>query len=410
MEESISNMDNEKKDKNQEKLLKELFLYINEKNENNIFQDFINDPYIINNQPSLESFISQLIKQLKLGNNIIIPFLDLCPTLIKFYIDNDLDEGKDLQYIEVFKLLKINSFISKENLYPIYEYFSDIYYDINKFEEISEILKESNKEEIEDKLKKLKKQIDDKLKKFNKVFELWKIFYDFNIKEKDLKEFNSSSYCITGGGLEFLLSNNYIINDNCSLTIEIKFLNNINFDFNTNLILFEYDNEENPLKIEYNDIQELINQKDINTIIFILTENNINVKFPIKNEEKEENIIERDKENNKKTDGDINGNEIIGEDKEINENKEENNIKNDKDKYNEDKNDNDTIGKVFKAKLNNMKNFFLLKHFYGQISNIKVDYSKKNDDNKVNLLCCINLLKIDISIIKNLKTFLNHTL
>ena len=410
MEESISNMDNEKKDKNQEKLLKELFLYINEKNENNIFQDFINDPYIINNQPSLESFISQLIKQLKLGNNIIIPFLDLCPTLIKFYIDNDLDEGKDLQYIEVFKLLKINSFISKENLYPIYEYFSDIYYDINKFEEISEILKESNKEEIENKLKQLKNKIDDKLKKFNKVFELWKIFYDFNIKEKDLKEFNSSSYCITGGGLEFLLSNNYIINDNCSLTIEIKFLNNINFDFNTNLILFEYDNEENPLKIEYNDIQELINQKDINTIIFILTENNINVKFPIKNEEKEENIIERDKENNKKTDGDINGNEIIGEDKEINENKEENNIKNDKDKYNEDKNDNDTIGKVFKAKLNNMKNFFLLKHFYGQISNIKVDYSKKNDDNKVNLLCCINLLKIDISIIKNLKTFLNHTL
>ena len=187
MEESISNMDIEKKDKNQEKLLKELFLYINEKNENNIFQDFINDPYIIKNQPALELFISELIKQLKLGNNIIIPFLDLCPILIKLYIDNDLDEGKDLQYIEVFKLLKINSFISKENLYPIYEYFSDIHYDINKFEEISEILKESNKEEIEDKLKKLKKQIDDKLKKFNKVFELWKIFYDFNINENELK-------------------------------------------------------------------------------------------------------------------------------------------------------------------------------------------------------------------------------
>ena len=141
MEESISNMDNEKKDKNQEKLLKELFLYINEKNENNIFQDFINDPYIINNQPSLESFISQLIKQLKLGNNIIIPFLDLCPTLIKLYIDSNLDEEKNLKYIEIFKLLKINSFINREYLYPIYEYFSDIYYNMNKIKENDDKLK-----------------------------------------------------------------------------------------------------------------------------------------------------------------------------------------------------------------------------------------------------------------------------
>ena len=129
------------KNDNQDKFLKELFLYIDEKNENNILKSFIDNPNIIINQTSLELFICELIKQLKLGNNIIIPFLNLCPTLIKSYIDSNLDEEKNLKYFGIFKLLKINTFISREYLYPIYEYFSDIYYNINKIKENDDKLK-----------------------------------------------------------------------------------------------------------------------------------------------------------------------------------------------------------------------------------------------------------------------------
>ena len=104
-----------------------------------------------------------MVSQLKLGINIFIPFLEILPNLIKSYIKSDLDEeGEDLKYNEVFKLLKFNSFISRENLFPIYEYFSDIFFEMNTIEEN-----------------------DKKLQKFNKVFELWKIFYTFDINKRN---------------------------------------------------------------------------------------------------------------------------------------------------------------------------------------------------------------------------------
>ena len=98
-------------------ILKDLFLYIigdkGNKN-NNIFKKFMNDRNILQKKDSLILFINELKKQLELGNNILIPFLDICPILIKSYIESDLDEEKEFQYIDIFKLLKINSFISKE--------------------------------------------------------------------------------------------------------------------------------------------------------------------------------------------------------------------------------------------------------------------------------------------------------
>ena len=182
--------------------LDELILYIKEKNnekENDtikILQKYISDPNIIYSQNNLILFIDELKKQLQLGNNILIPFLDLCPTLIKAYIESELDEeGKDLKYIEIFELLKINSFISREYLFPVYDYFSDIFYVMNEIEEN-----------------------DNKLKKFNKVFELWKILYYFDMDK--MSDFDLSSYCFNGGDLKIVFNNKFIL-DNNSFEIEI---------------------------------------------------------------------------------------------------------------------------------------------------------------------------------------------
>ena len=110
------------------------------------------------------------------------------------------------------------------------------------------------------------KESDKRLKKYSKVFELWKIFYNYNINKNELKEFNSSSYCFIGGGLEFHLSNEFTLDDDCSFKIEINFLNNNFFEFNKNLIIFQYKD----FKIEFNQIQDLICQNNFNKITFII--------------------------------------------------------------------------------------------------------------------------------------------
>ncbi len=178
----IKNVENKKSEKLN--YLNELFRYIKLNNKDsdnsklNIFEEFISNPNSLKNQDFLISFIKELKTQLELGNNILIPFLNLCPILLKQYIESDLDEDKDFEYIEIFHLLKINSFINREYLSIIYKYFSDLFYVMNDIEEN-----------------------DKKLKKFNKVFELWKIFYNFEININELKLFNSSSFCFIGGGL-----------------------------------------------------------------------------------------------------------------------------------------------------------------------------------------------------------------
>ena len=234
-----------------------------EKIENNIIYQIKKSPNILEKKSSLILFIQELIKQLESGNNIIIPFLEICPILIKSYIDNDLDEEEELKYIELFKLLKINSFISREYLFPIYEYFSDIFYVMNDI-----------------------KENDKKLKKFNKVFELWKIFYDFNIDKRELKDFNSSSYCFIGGGLEIKLLDTLKLED-FSFRIEIDMFENNYFDLNKELILFEYKNKDCHIKIKYNQMQDFMNPKTFNKISFILSNNKITI------------IIEKENDKNK---------------------------------------------------------------------------------------------------------------
>ena len=245
-------------------ILKDLFLYIigdkGNKN-NNIFKKFMNDRNILQKKDSLILFINELKKQLELGNNILIPFLDICPILIKSYIESDLDEEKEFQYIDIFKLLKINSFISKEYLYPIYEYFSELFYNINKIEENSPTLK-----------------------KFNKVFELWKIFYDFEIDKKELKNFNVSSYCCIGGGLEVQLTKEYPLKDNF-ITIIINFFDNTLFGLDGGLILFSIENNNITYKLDYKKINQIIDNKSFNKIVLEILNNKIIIKFCNNNED-----------------------------------------------------------------------------------------------------------------------------
>jgi len=194
----------------------------NEKFEIKILKKFIKEEgnIKINNNDSLELFIKELKYLLNSGNNIIIPFLNICPILIESYIKNDVDEGNETENLEIFKLLKINSFISREYLYPIYEYYSDLFYRINDIEEN-----------------------DKNFKKMNKVFELWKILYDFSEPFK-IKDFNSSSYCFIGGGLKVKFAKEVSL-DNKPIIIIIEFLNNIVLKINENLIFFRKEDEEN---------------------------------------------------------------------------------------------------------------------------------------------------------------------
>ena len=137
-EKNISNNCDEKNqiiEKNNEldclSVLDALFEYLKRNNKEigniNIIKQFVSDKNILQKKESLILFIEELKNQLEIGNNILMPFLDICPTLIKSYIESNLDEEGEMKYIEIFNLLKINSFISREYLYPIYEFFSDLF-------------------------------------------------------------------------------------------------------------------------------------------------------------------------------------------------------------------------------------------------------------------------------------------
>ena len=249
-----SNDENENniKESNNINKLFELIYFCSNKKKNNkkyILKLYKAIPDDINDE-SLILFIEELITQLKIGNNIFIPFLEIYPNLIKSYIKSDLDEdGENLKYIEVFKLLKLNSFISRENLFPIYEYFSDIFYEMNTI-----------------------KENDKKMKKFNKVFELWKIFYNFDINKIEKKP---SSFCFIGGSLKLELPK--ILLNFCSFSIKINFLGEIYPDFNQDLVLLRITDNNNPFELKYEEIKHLL--KDELTITFSL--NLINVKQKI---------------------------------------------------------------------------------------------------------------------------------
>ena len=157
---------------------------ISENEDPQSLDEFIEDPKLINSK-NLEKLLNLIQKDLEAGKRDKIPFLKICPNLIKLYIESDLDKSpEEGKYYKVFENLKKNYFINRKYLNPIYEYFSDILYDIKK----------ENKDD------------KDKFSKFPKVQKLWKIFY--TIPEEKKSTF--SSICFNKGYLKLIPLNYYI--------------------------------------------------------------------------------------------------------------------------------------------------------------------------------------------------------
>ena len=212
----------------------------------NIVLKYINDPNIINETSNLILLIKEIKEQIKIRNNILLPFLDILPKLIKLYIEKDIDESETLEYIDIFKLLKYNCFVSRECLYPIYEYFSHLFYDIEG-ENIQNIVK------------------------FNKVFKLWKIFYKFYYKENKNYNISPSSICFIGGSLKVYLPEGASL-ANSIMIIKINFLNIL--PNNDELILFKIEGEES-YSIKFLLLKTHIKRDDIKTISLIIMEKEI---------------------------------------------------------------------------------------------------------------------------------------
>ena len=205
--------------------------------------EFIEDPKLINSK-NLEKLLNLIQKDLEAGKHDKIPFLKICPNLIKLYIESDLDKSpKEGKYYKVFENLKKNYFINRKYLNPIYEYFSDILYDI----------KNKNKDD------------KDKFSKFPKVQRLWKIFY--TIPEEKKSTF--SLICFNKGYLK-LIQLNYYINklkkkENC-LTIAIYFdkcLIQREINKSSKIICINQKNNENSIEVNLKDI---FNEKKIEKI------------------------------------------------------------------------------------------------------------------------------------------------
>jgi hypothetical protein len=217
-------------------------------NENIIIQYLLNPKIIFNDKSNLINLIIYLNNLCKDNDNIIFPFIDICPNLVKAYIESDIDEEKigEYNYMKIFSLLNKCSFISKQNLFPIYSFFSDIFYDLSNI-----------------------KENDIRLKKLIKVVDLWLIFYSFNkidINGKEKNEFKESSICFLGGSLNIILREEISI-ENKIIEIKIDFLRNeyMNLIKEENSFL----KINNNITITYKDIQKYLKDKIYSLVISI---------------------------------------------------------------------------------------------------------------------------------------------
>ena len=217
----------------------------------NVILDYIENPKIIESDKKyLIEYIKTLTKYIRsTNNNFLLPFLIQTNKIIQSYINSDLDEEikenhkdnniineiKDINYNYIFLLLKQNSFISKETIIPIYEYFSDIYYDITN---------------NEGKYKNIN------IKKFTKMIKLWKIFYTF--EDKNL--YSESSFCSLGSGLLISFNIPFSLENNI-IKIKIKFYENSK-DIVNNHYYELIDNEIQFLKIDKKFSFDFNNLKD----------------------------------------------------------------------------------------------------------------------------------------------------
>ena len=146
-------------------------------------------------------------------------------------------------YLKTFEKLKNNCFISKEILFPIYDYFSNIYDIVNDTKEII--------------------QNEITLKKFNKMLKLFEIFYETNI-DKDKR--NESSFCFIGGSIKIAFDQFIKVPNDNQIIIKLNILNNYCEYLKDNLFLIKVNDNEIKNK-ELKNIKSLNKLKNIKIII-----------------------------------------------------------------------------------------------------------------------------------------------
>ena len=225
------------------------------KNEDDLKINDHNLKYFIDNSLEIKSenlkTLLELI-QLNMDNGYfyLIGFLNIDQNLIELYIKSELDE-KEGEYYKIFEELKKHVFINRNCLNPIYEYFSDILYNIdNNYNEIKE-----------------------KFLKFPKVQRLWKLFYDIPKYSEEIKYLPSSLIYFNGGNLKLIPSKrNYEEDIFNNLEIQIflipSFQNKINKNFQ--LIINKTDGKK--LSVKYNKIYK--KQEATSNILKINIKNN----------------------------------------------------------------------------------------------------------------------------------------
>ena len=203
--------------------------------DNNIINDEI---YLANIIGELNNLIEDEYEQ------VLIPYLcPPCHKLLESYINSNLDENenikslKDFKYIHIFEKLKNNIFINRENISLIYSYFGSLFYEAKEIEE------------------------DDKrLSKFLKLKELWKIFYNLSIDEK---EKNKSNFSFIGGSLEFKLEEKLNFLNN-KISVKINFIQkNLDKMLNDNVNFLKLNDTVIDIN---NDLKQI---RDINKLTYI---------------------------------------------------------------------------------------------------------------------------------------------
>ena len=269
IESTINFINNIKKDKSQIKLDK------NEYKDDNIYIKYLINPNIIFedkkdinnniNKNNLKSLFNELNKDMEKRNNIIFPFLEIFPNLVKAYIESDLDDYNNVEekeifninesiYLKTFEKLKNNCFINKEALFPIYDYFKYLY----------DILVES---------KESKKEDDTFLNKFYKMVKLFEIFYEINNMEK---ENNISSFCFIGGSMCLEFNEEYDISKICPIEIKINILNSDYISYiKDELCLIKIKEEE----FNNIDLKKNINNQKLKAINFKIDSETIKIEF-----------------------------------------------------------------------------------------------------------------------------------
>ena len=171
-------------------------------NDDNIIIKYLKSPNIIRDfkTDNLSLLIKELLNQIE-DNNIILPFIDPFRDLIDIYINTKDNKIDDITWEKLFIKLIENSFFNKENLIPIYSYFTELYSDVDKINN-----SESN----------------ERMYKFKKCIDLWKWIY---LSVSNLNKINNeptSTFCSLGSGLELILPDDFIEKLSLDVRINLK--------------------------------------------------------------------------------------------------------------------------------------------------------------------------------------------